>query len=92
MKYYDWDEIRRVIEEYIPKGLVEAMVGMGEDWFWTAETVWSKEEGYIEDMDKPEMDNDRGIGGIYGSPWATPIIKLDIEGEDMILSKGVWRE
>lgn len=39
MQYCDFDKARRLIAEHA-ETLAEASLGMAEDWFWTAETVW----------------------------------------------------
>lgn len=74
---YDWNEIRRIIDEAAPIGLKEASLGMYEDWSWTAETVWTVEDGYLKDLDRPECDGSRMIAGINGSSWDMPAIELD---------------
>lgn len=91
MKYYDWNEIRKEIEEAIPNGLVVASIGMKEDWFWTGEDVWTKKDGYFNQIDEPKYDKERLIGGIRGSFWATPIIKLIFEQDDFV-EKDVYTE
>ena len=43
MKTYDYKKTREIIEQH--KGdLTEASLGMHEDWFWTASTVWENGE------------------------------------------------
>lgn len=39
MKYYDFDKAKKIIEENKGK-LVSCSLGMHEDWFWTAETIY----------------------------------------------------
>ncbi|MGV9142028.1 MAG: hypothetical protein ACOC1X_03730 [Promethearchaeota archaeon] len=69
MRNYDFEKAKRIIEEG-KEEIVEASMGMMEDWFWTAETVW--EEGdYQMDLDKIGS-----IAGLGGSEWATPVIIL----------------
>ena len=43
MKCYDYAKAKQIIEEN-KDNLVEASLGMHEDWFWTAETVWENGE------------------------------------------------
>lgn len=38
MKYYDYNKAKTLIES--TPNLAEASLGMREDWFWTAKTVW----------------------------------------------------
>ena len=45
MKYYDYAKAKKIIEHEISNGLVCASLGMHEDWFWTANTVWDKDNG-----------------------------------------------
>jgi hypothetical protein len=64
---------------------------MKEDWFWTGEDVWTKKDGYFCQIDEPKYDKERLIGGIRGSYWATPIIKLIFEQDDFV-EKDVYTE
>lgn len=77
MKYYDFEEVRTIIEHEKLKGLLCAQLGMREDWFWTGTTVWDEELGYDEEIFQAEE-----VGGINGSSWATPILRLTYEGRD----------
>lgn len=43
MKNYDYLKAKRLIEKY-KDNLISATLGMHEDWFWTAETVWEEGE------------------------------------------------
>jgi hypothetical protein len=68
MKKYNYSRATELIDA--EKNLVRAEMGMYEDWFWTAETVW--EDGNY----TKELRASPKIGEISGSPWATPAIKL----------------
>lgn len=70
VKEYDFLKAKQIIEDN-QETLVEASMGMQEDWFWTAETVWKNRE-FTKDLTKIET-----IGGIPGSHWATPVIMLE---------------
>lgn len=75
MKKYDYDKARKLIEQ--TPNLVSASLGMHEDWWWTAETVWENGE-YTR-----ELSGD--IAGIKGSGWATPCLRLETdEGEKFV--------
>lgn len=63
MKYYDFKKAYEIIQSELENGLVEADLGMQEDWRWTAETM------YPVDFDVRTL---KKIGGISGSNWATP--------------------
>ena len=39
MNKYDFDKAKKLIREY-KTDLIEASLGMHEDWFWTAEAIW----------------------------------------------------
>lgn len=88
-RYYDWDKIRKIINDAVPKGLVMAALAMKEDWFWTGLDVWSEDKnGFIKtdlgmyiDLRDEEYDSERIICGINGSRWATPIVKLTYEDD-----------
>lgn len=102
MRYYDYKKVKQLIDENAPE-ITEASLGMHEDWFWTAQTIFEKgewtqqlflgdliaeREKYKAEMveagqekaarqsvrDKYEHIN---IGGIAGSSWATPTLRLD---------------
>ena len=68
MKKYNYSRAMEIINA--EKDLTQAEMGMHEDWFWTAETVWESGTYTKELHTAPE------IGGISGSGWATPAIKL----------------
>lgn len=76
MNKYDFKKAKEILLN-IPKNklsqLVEASIGMSEDWFFTAQTVWEKGE-FIIDLDEVEK-----ICGIDGSSWATPILRLEFK-------------
>ena len=72
MKHYDYNKAKEIINNHLD-GLKEVSLGMEEDWFWTGETIW--EDGLY----KNELNDEILIGGINGSNWATPIIRLTFE-------------
>ncbi len=78
MKYYDYKKAKSIIEENKSKGLVEASLGMKEDWYWTAEVIWDNDK-YI-----TELKEDIKIAGINGSNWATPVLELFYSDETKI--------
>lgn len=69
-KEYDFQKAKKIIKDN-EKTLLEACLGIQEDWFWTAETVWEDGE-FIKNLDEIKH-----IGGIPGSVWATPVIRLE---------------
>ena len=69
MKNYDFKKAKQLIAEN-ETNLESASLGMHEDWFWTAETVWENGEF------KQQLNEETCIGGIQGSSWATPTIQL----------------
>lgn len=69
MKKYDFAKARDLIEAE-KEILAEAMLGMHEDWYWTAETVWENGKYAVNLATVAE------IAGLCGSSWATPVIKL----------------
>lgn len=73
MKNYDFDLAKKIIETFIGITEVhEVSMGMHEDWFWTAEPVWENNE-------YQKSFNEKIIGGIKGSTWATPVIQIDLK-------------
>jgi hypothetical protein len=73
MKKYDFKRAQEVIEMEKASGLVSATLGMREDWNYTADEVWSKEDSYSEAFLARE------IAGISFSAWATPWMSLTFE-------------
>lgn len=69
-KEYDFLKAKQIIEDN-QKTLVGASMGMQEDWFWTAETVYEDGE-FTQDLTKVDK-----IAGIPGSEWATPVVRLE---------------
>lgn len=69
-KQYDFDLAKRMIQ--MKSDVLEsAQLGMEEDWFWTAETVYN--DGVFS---KELIQDQTEIGGIGGSNWATPALLL----------------
>ena len=66
MKSYDFNGIKRYCQMH--SDIIDTVVaGINEDWFWTAEEVYSEGKFKVE-IDSPMLK----IGGISGSSWATP--------------------
>lgn len=74
MRNYDYKQVRELIKKHADE-LLEATLGMHEDWFWTASTVW-KNGKYTQRLTKNTK-----IGGIAGSGWATPTLCLSFKDE-----------
>jgi hypothetical protein len=70
MKNYDFKQAKDFIKLAKKDGLIEATLGMKEDWYWTADTVW------IDGKYVKRLNKETKIGGIQGSNWATPMIQL----------------
>lgn len=70
MRYYDFKKARKII--LADKKAVSADIGMAQDWGRTAEEVWNKKEGFKVDLMKKGLH----LGGIEGSYWATPLLKI----------------
>lgn len=84
MKKYDFERAQEFIEEEKKKGLISATFGMYEDWDWTAEEIWNKEDLYSMSF------RERNIAGIDGSTWATPY--LSAEYEDRVIDMPMYVE
>ena len=79
MKKYDFAKARDFIEAE-KEILTEAILGMHEDWFWTAETIWKNGKYAV------NLATVSKIAGISGSSWATPVIKLEYnDGKERFL-------
>lgn len=68
---YDFKKAKQFIEEN-KESIESASMGMHEDWFWTAETIF-KDGEYLVDLEKEDLK----IGGISGSYWATPVLQIE---------------
>lgn len=73
MSNYDFKSAKRYIQMH--SDIIEvAYMGMQEDWYWTAETVY--EDGrFVYDLDIKDLK----IGGINGSFWATPTLLVEFK-------------
>jgi hypothetical protein len=73
MAKYDFKAAKKYIQMH--SELIEsASLGMHEDWWWTAETVY--EDGKFKvDLDEDGLD----IAGISGSQWATPTLEVQFK-------------
>jgi len=75
MKKYNFKLIKEWIQENSDK-ILSAELGMKEDWWWTAETVY--EDGkFTKDLDAGGLL----IAGIDGSKWATPVMRVTYKDE-----------
>lgn len=71
MKNYDFEKAKRFIDEHKDE-ILNASLGMDEDWFWTAETIFEDGE-YTVDL----LEDGLVILGIEGSYWATPTLEVN---------------
>lgn len=62
-KEYDWERLQNLLDSVGDS--MEITVGMDEDWFFTAEPLTQE-----------NIDNKK-IGGISGSTWATPSVEMN---------------
>ena len=69
MKKYDFISAKVYIDTNVAN-IKEATLGIFEDWFWTASTVYENGE-YLKDLTKLTE-----IAGISGSGWATPALLI----------------
>ena len=82
-KYYSTSKIKEIIESR-KDDIVSADVGMAEDWFWTAVTVYSDGEYNIDLSDATVV-----IAGINSSFWATPEMHCVMKNGDTLVFP-VW--
>ena len=83
MDKYSKKKIEAFVEKVKDKA-VNVYVGMREDWYWTSEEVWNKEQGWMECWNTEEGD-DIELAGIKGSTWATPYAEAD-DGSELLVS------
>ena len=76
MRYYNYALVKQLIDDAASvvgsNPLVDASLGMAEDWYWTAQTVWDIYDGFQVDTTVPYLK----LGGVDGSIWATPTLEL----------------
>ena len=73
MKKYDFKNVKKFCQKYSDH-IDSVQLGMQEDWYWTAETIY--EEGTFKvNLDDKNLD----IAGIFSSDWATPSMKVDFK-------------
>lgn len=69
MKSYDIEKAKVIINNKTSI-LMSASIGLYEDWFWTASTVFENFEW------TKEINQGDEIAGLTGSTWATPVVRL----------------
>ena len=77
-KEYDFQKMKQLVKDNAANGLASMRVGMAEDWFWTAEEVWNKKDGFLSPVEEGY------VAGITGSDWATPIAIMEFEDNSTI--------
>lgn len=70
MKMYDYKSVLDFIEKNRDE-IQEIQLGMSEDWFYTAETIFEDNQILV-DLNNPYLK----IAGIAGSSWATPVMHI----------------
>lgn len=78
MKVFDNALIVSAIDKH-KENIFSADIGMSEDWYWTAEPIF-KDGQYTQDLTKQTAMS----GGINGSYWATPIIRIETKDNQTI--------
>ena len=68
-KMYDFKSAKRYIQMHSDI-IDEVSLGMKEDWWWTAETLYENSRFIL------NLDTVTQIAGISGSPWATPAMRI----------------
>jgi len=77
---YDYNKAKKIIEDN--KNANQISLGMLEDLGWTIDVVWNKEEGFLVDLDDPNLK----IAGIDNSNWATPVAIIETKwGKNIII-------
>ncbi|MDG4509661.1 hypothetical protein ACTGW1_04375 [Streptococcus suis] len=67
---YDFKKAKTLIEAE-RENIERAFLGIREDWYWTADTVY--EDGSF----KIDLDTVEKIAGIPGSSWGTPYLEIE---------------
>jgi len=57
MKRYNYDLAKKIVDKLFELGVLEsASLGMHEDWFWTAQTIWEGGEYQVKFLSNKEAD------------------------------------
>lgn len=88
MKYYDVNRIRQFIDAN-KNSIDYAVVGMREDWHYTSKPVFEYGE-YTEYFLRNCKDNKFNCAGIWGSLWATPVMKVAFKDGHHELIEVYW--
>lgn len=89
MKRYDFDLARKVIDKlHSLDVLQEASLGMHEDWFWTAETVWEDGE-YKKQIPSNQYTADRFDEYVEKRKSGMSILSDECRGYDDIMIAGL---
>ena len=83
---YDFKRAKKLIENN-KHNLKSAVLGMDEDWFWTATEIWNEKEGYLVDLNTVET-----IAGISGSYWATPTLEFEYKKDGLFVKVACYTE
>lgn len=78
MKVFDNTLIINTVLKH-SENIIRAVIGMEEDWRNTAETIFENGQ-YTQDLNIKIATS----GGINGSYWATPVIKVHLKDEKII--------
>ena len=70
MKKYDFKSVEKYIQKHSDY-ISEVTLGMKEDWYWTATTIYENDRFEIE-LSKKDLT----VGGISSSSWATPTMMI----------------
>lgn len=86
MKTYDFNRAKAIIEEH-KDSIISATLGMHEDWFWTAETIWEDHS-----FKKHLPDNADDIHNEYLQKRRDGMSLLSVEANkyDSILIAGIY--
>ena len=73
MAKYDFKSAKRYIQMHSDL-ISSATMGMHEDWFWTAQTIYEDDKFSVNLDEKNLM-----IAGLIGSVWATPMLEIEFK-------------
>lgn len=94
MKFYNYELAKTIIQTFIDLDVLDsATLGLHEDWFWTAGTIFEEGKWVMELCSNKDLEYayehrespfekvhpllDKLIGGLGGSIWATPVLLIN---------------
>lgn len=85
-KLYDFEAAIKYIQMHAD--LIDcALLGIGENWFWSAEVIYADGKFTIPIKDISKLKIGYAIGHSNGSDWGTPTLEIEFKDESTLFKK-----